>query len=113
MYNLIPDDLAQVEQKLTWLKANGFPNATKEQVLLDTTLEGTSAMFEDALEGPYWDVTWAKKDEQILVSGIVGEQLGLIIPRSGFTTFSEDFSNNSILYWRNLSAQVAQIVGND
>lgn len=113
MYNLIPDDLAQAEQKLAWLKANGFPNATKEQVLLDTTLEGVSAMFEDALEGPYWDITWDKKDQTILVSGILGEKLGHIVTRADFTTFSEDFSNNSILYWRNLSAQVTQIVGND
>lgn len=113
MYNLIPDDMAQVEQKLAWLKANGFEEATKEEVLLKTTLEGVSAMFEDALEGPYWDITWQESDQVLNVTGIIGEILGQIKPREGFATFSEDFAANSILYWRNLSSQVATIVGGD
>ena len=113
MYNLIPDDLAQVEQKLAWLKANGFKNATKEEILLNTTLEGVSAMFEDALEGPYWDITWELSDKVLKVSGIVGETLGQIKPRAGFESFSADFCDNSIFYWRNLSSQVAKIVGGD
>ena len=29
MLNFIPDDMGEVQQKLFWLKANGYPDATE------------------------------------------------------------------------------------
>ena len=52
MLNFIPDDMGEVQQKLFWLKANGYPDATEQEVIEKTILDGVQYMFDDALEGP-------------------------------------------------------------
>lgn len=52
MLNFIPDDMGEVQQKLFWFKANGYPDATEQEVIEKTILDGVQYMFDDALEGP-------------------------------------------------------------
>ena len=40
MLNFIPDDMGEVQQKLFWLKANGYPDATEQEVIEKTILDG-------------------------------------------------------------------------
>lgn len=48
MLNFIPDDMGEVQQKLFWLKANGYPDATEQEVIEKTILDGVQYMFNDA-----------------------------------------------------------------
>lgn len=109
MYNLIPDTMIEVKTKLDWLLANGF-NATEDSVIQDGILARADLMFEDALEGPYWTVLWAVVDEKLLVRGALGETVGYITPRSGFSKFSDDFKQNAPSTWFNISSQVEKLV---
>ena len=52
MFHLIPDNLAQVSEKLAWLQANGYENSTRTSVINDMTKDGVQDMLDTALEGP-------------------------------------------------------------
>lgn len=107
MFNLIPNDLAEVAQKLAFLHENGQPETTEQDILLATAKDGAQDLINEALEGPYYDVHWQTKDQVLLVAGPLKAQIGTLTPRPDFETFSADFKNNSILFWRNLAKQIS------
>ena len=113
MLNFIPDDMGEVQQKLFWLKANGYTYATEQEVIEKTILDGVQYMFDDALEGPYWTVIWDDTNKKLAVRGATSEIVGYIIPRENHSTFSDDFKEASPLTWENLSKQVEKLIGSD
>lgn len=110
MFNLIPNDMGEVAQKLAYLKTHGKPEITEHDVLLDTAKDGIQEMLDEALEGPYYNVRWTTEDQVLLVTGALKEEIGTVSPRTDFTTFSEDFKNNEILFWRNVGKQIAALI---
>ncbi|MBD5068819.1 MAG: hypothetical protein HDT50_01260 [Lactobacillus sp.] len=113
MFHLIPDNLAQVSEKLAWLQANGYENSTRTSVINDMTKDGVQDMLDTALEGPYWGTGWEKVGQVLAITGATGETVAKVYPRKGFDSFEADLENNDILYWRNLSTQVGTAIGND
>ena len=58
MLHMIPDDMEQVEEKLAWMKQNGYEQTTRQYVINDMTRDGVQDMLDTALEGPYWTARW-------------------------------------------------------
>ncbi|MBN7274891.1 hypothetical protein GNF18_07050 [Ligilactobacillus pobuzihii] len=113
MFNIVPNDMGEVAQKLSFLQANGQENMTEQDVLVDTAKEGLQEMLDEALEGPYFNVKWRTKDQELLVTGALSEEIGTVIPRDGFDTFSADFKNNAILFWRNYGKQLTALINQE
>lgn len=110
MFNLIPNDMVEVAQKLTYLQTHGKPETTEEDVLLETARAGAQELLDEALEGPYYDVRWQTTDQILVVSGALKEQIGTLVPRNDFTTFSADFKNDEISFWHSLSKQIGDLI---
>ena len=49
MLHMIPDDMEQVEEKLAWMKQNGYEQTTKQDVINDMTKDGVQDMLDTAL----------------------------------------------------------------
>ena len=47
MLNFIPDDMGEVQQKLFWLKANGYPDTTEHEVIEKNRLQNLSVFCEN------------------------------------------------------------------
>lgn len=113
MFNMIPDDMQQVEEKLAWLKQNGYEDATRQQVINDMAKDGVQDMLDTALEGPYWTARWEDEGRTLKVCGAVGETIGTLKPRDEYESFEGDLENNAILFWRNLATQTQKLIGHD
>lgn len=111
MLNYIPDDMNEVETKLYWMKAHGYPDITAQEVLEKGIIDGTQYMLDEALDDSYWTALWKENDKQILVRGALGEEVGIITPREKHTTFSEDFKESAPFTWENIAQQIAKFVG--
>ena len=99
---MIPNDMGEVAQKLAYLQSHGKPETTEHDILLETVKGGVQEMLDEALEGPYYNVRWRSEDKSLVI--------GTVIPRADFSTFSEDFKNNEILFWRNAGKQIATLI---
>ncbi|HJE98416.1 MAG TPA: hypothetical protein K8V00_12440 [Ligilactobacillus acidipiscis] len=110
MFNMIPNDMGEVAQKLAYLQSHGKPETTEHDILLETAKGGVQEMLDEALEGPYYNVRWSSEDKSLVITGALKEEIGTVIPRAGFSTFSEDFKNNEILFWRNVGKQIATLI---
>ncbi len=110
MFNLIPNDMREVAEKLAYEQAHDHPNFTEKDVLIETAKAGVQEMFDEALEGPYYNVRWQGIDSSLLVTGPLKEEIITMRPRIDFATFSADFKNNPILFWRNISQQIKQAI---
>lgn len=113
MLHMIPDDMEQVEEKLAWMKQNGYEQTTKQDVINDMTKDGVQDMLDTALEGPYWTARWEKAGQLLKVCGPVGDVIGTLKPRDEYTDFESDLENNAILFWRNLATQTQKLIGHD
>ena len=111
MFNMIPDNLTQVMEKLAWLNANGYPDKTKNDVINDMVKDGTQDMFDTALEGPYYTMRWLEEGKKLNVFGPMGDVMEVITPRPEYADFYGELENNDILFWRNLATQVQKVVG--
>ena len=49
MLHMIPDDMEQVEEKLAWMKQNGYEQTTKQDVINDMTKDGVQDMLDLSL----------------------------------------------------------------
>ena len=110
MFNLSPKDMGEVAQKLAYLQTHGQPDATETDVLLDTARAGAQDLLDEALEGPYYNVRWQTPDQVLVVTGALKNEIGTLTPRADCETFSADFKGNEILFWRNLSGQIAALI---
>lgn len=113
MLHMIPDDMEQVEEKLAWMKQNGYEQTTKQDVINDMTKDGVQDMLDTALEGPYWTARWEEAGRLLKVCGPVGDVIGTLKPRDEYADFESDLENNTILFWRNLATQTQKLIGHD
>lgn len=113
MLHMIPDDMEQVEEKLAWMKQNGYEQTTKQDVINDMTKDGVQDMLDTALEGPYWTARWKEAGQLLKVCGPVGDVIGTLKPRDEYADFESDLENNAILFWRNLATQTQKLIGHD
>lgn len=111
MYHQIPNDEAELMEKLAWEHEHGNPTLTKEQLLIKTALDGVDFLLEDALEGPYWAAKWLDVDRKIQVIDVMKQPVGVIEPKRA--TFSEDFLANAPRFWQHMTREVQRIIGHE
>ncbi|WP_159722583.1 hypothetical protein [Enterococcus sp. CSURQ0835] len=107
MFSLIPTNMAEVAQKLTWSRENGI-DATEESVILNAVLENTQQMLNEALEGAYWSAQWDEEQQNLIVLDVLGKPLATITPWK--TDFVTDFKQNTTELLRVIDTKVQQIV---
>lgn len=107
MFSLVPTNMAEVEQKLTWSQESGIP-ATKESIILAAIVENTQQMLNEALEGAYWSAKWDEPQVNLEILDVLGKKIAEINPWK--TDFVTDFQQNSTELLRVIDTEIQHIV---
>lgn len=108
MFNLVPVNMFEVQQKLDWSLENNI-KADQESIIKDALKENVQNMVNDVLEGPYWMVKW--DDNQLKIFDISGIFIDTVKPVNN--SLIEDFKSNAPVLIRNLFKQVQKIVSSN
>lgn len=110
MYSLVPENMQEVEEKLTYLIEKGI-ETNEEEVIREAVLENSQQILDGDLEGPYWKVAWQTKDQRLAVFDIMNKEVGTVSSLSD--SFIEDFRSSAPNLIRYLAEEIQKIVNNN
>ena len=107
MYSLVPENMYEVEEKLTYLLEKGI-ETTEEDVIREAVRDNSQQILDGDLEGPYWKVEWQSQDKTLAIFDIMNKEVGTVTSLSD--SFIEDFRTNAPNLIRHLAEKIQRIV---
>ncbi len=107
MYSLVPENMYEVAEKLTYFKEKGTP-ITEEEIIRQAVRDNSQQILDGYLEGPYWKASWKTEDTTLAFFDIMDNEVGTIDSLSG--SFIEDFRTSAPNLIRRLAEKIQKIV---